>query len=224
MKQGLLKGLLIAFIAVIIGIFYSYDLGHYLTLEALQANREFIVAYYLDHQLLVLSAYVLTYFTVTAASLPGALILTLLGGAIFGPFLGTFVILSSATSGAAIAFLSGRYIFRDVIEEKYTSFFDKINDGIDKDGIYYLLFLRLVPFPFFVVNIVLGLTRVSLVMFYITTFFGMAPGTFVFANAASQLSQIDSLSGLVSGKMLLSFALLGVLALSPIIKNRFTLK
>ena len=170
MKQGLLKGLLIAFIATIIGVFYVLDLGHYLTLEALQSNREFIFSYYLDHQILVLGAYFLTYFTITAASLPGALILTLLGGAIFGPFLGTIVILFSASSGAAIAFLSGRYIFRETIESKYASFFDKINDGIDKDGIYYLLFLRLVPFPFFVVNIVLGLTRVSLVMFYITTF------------------------------------------------------
>jgi len=148
---------------------------------------------------------------ITAFSIPGAAVVTLLGAALFG-FWNSLLLVSFASAiGATLAFLSSRYLLRDWIQTKFGDKLATINKGVEKDGAFYLFSLRLIPvFPFFLINLLMGLTPMSVSRYYITSQIGMLPGTAVFLNAGTQLAEIDSLSGIVSPSVLLSFALLGV--------------
>ena len=160
-----------------------------------------------------------------AVSLPGAAILTLAGGFLFGSVLGTVFVNLGATTGATLAFLAARYLLRDWVESKFGHRIAPIQEGFSKNAFSYLMTLRLIPlFPFFIVNLVSGLTRVSLATYVAATAIGIIPGSFVFAYAGRQLGMINSLREIASPNVLLAFTLLGLLALVPIIYRKFTEK
>ena len=178
----------------VIALFFTLDLGRFLTLDALKANRQALVAWQQAHPIPAVLGFMAVYIVQTALSLPGAAILSLAAGALFGPLLGTVYANVAATIGATLAFLVCRY----------------------------LLFLRLVPlFPFFLVNLAAGLTRLPLRTFFLATMLGIVPGGFVYVNAGASLATIDSLAGIVSPRVLGSFALLGLFALAPALYQRW---
>lgn len=151
------------------------------------------------------------YISATAASIPGALVLTLLGGAIFGFFLGTAVVAISATIGATIAFLLSRYLFNDLVRQRMGERLTKIRESFSKEGAMYLFSMRLVPvFPFFVINLLMGLTSIKTSTYAFASLIGMLPGTMAFINAGTQLSKLQSLKGLLSPAIIASFLLLAV--------------
>lgn len=207
MKQLLILALLIAAIAA----FFFFDLGQWLTLEQLKAQQSALESFRANNPLLVAAVYMLLYIVVTALSLPGATIMTLSGGAIFGLYLGTALALVSATIGATLAFLIARYLVGNWVQTRFADRIHAINQGIEKDGAFYLFSLRLVPiFPFFVINVVMALTPLKTWTFFWVSLIGMLAGASVYANAGTQLAQLESLSGIASPSLLLSFALLGV--------------
>src|SRR5262249_37441880 len=147
-------------------------------------------------------------------SLPVATIVSLLGGALFGRWLGTAVVLLAATLGATLAFLSSRYLLRGFVERRFGGRVEALNRGLDREGAYYLFFLRLVPvFPFFLINLGMGLTRFSTWTFFWVSLLGMLPGTFIYVNAGTALATIQSPAGILSPTVLISFALLGLFPL-----------
>jgi uncharacterized membrane protein YdjX (TVP38/TMEM64 family) len=169
--------------------------------------------------------FVLVYIVQTAFSLPGGAILTLAGGFLFGSLLGTIYVNIGATSGATLAFLAARYLLRDWVEHKFGDRLEPIQAGFAKNAFSYLMTLRLIPaFPFFLVNMVSGLTRVNLGTYVIATAVGIIPGSFVFAYAGRQLGTINSLGEIASPPVLLAFTLLGVLALLPTLYKKFFAK
>lgn len=206
-------------IAAIVGlfvVFYMLGFNKYLSLEALQTNREALNTLYHEHRVAFTGAFMLIYIISAAISLPGATILTLTGGFIFGPLPGSGIVIVSATIGASLAFLVARFILRNILEKKYERNLKKFNEGIAKNAWSYLLFLRLVPpFPFFLINIVMGLTRVPLRTFALVSFIGMYPGTFVYTLAGGQLATIHSVKDIASPRLIGAFTLLGCFALIP---------
>lgn len=197
-------------------LFFYLDLGRFLTLESLKANRQLLLAFYADHTLLMVAAFMAIYIIQTALALPGAVILSLSAGAIFGPLLGTTYAVTAASIGATLSFLITRYLLREAVLNRFGSKLETINKELEERGINYLLFLRLVPvFPFFLINLAAGLTRLPLRTFVLGTFFGIIPGGFVFVNAGASLATINSLSDIASPRVLGSFALLGLFALIP---------
>ena len=208
MKKIILLGLL----GVIVLIFFHFDLEQYLTLEYVKSQQQIIDQYYAENRVLTLVGFFLLYVVITGASLPGAAVLTLTGGAIFGLATGLILVSFASTIGASIAFLVSRYLFRDAVQTRFGNSLKAINDGIDKDGPFYLFALRLVPaFPFFVINLVMGLTSLRLWTFFWVSQLGMFAGTVVYVNAGTRLAQIESASGIFSGEILLSFLLLAML-------------
>lgn len=212
-------------IAAIVGlfvVFYMLGFNKYLSLEALQANREALNIFYHEHRVVFTGAFMLVYIISAAISLPGATILTLTGGFIFGPLIGSGIVIVSATIGASLAFLVARFILRNTLEKKYEHNLKKFNEGITKNAWSYLLFLRLVPlFPFFLINIVMGLTRVPLRVFTLVSFIGMYPGTFVYTLAGGQLATINSVKDIASPRLIGAFTLLGCFALISGIYKKF---
>ena len=216
------KLLIIIAIVGLFVVFYKLGFNKYLSLEALQANKEALNTFYHEHQLVFTGVFMLIYIISAAISLPGATVLTLTGGFIFGPLLGSGIVIVSATIGASLAFLVARFILRNTLEKKYAHNLKKFNDGITKNAWSYLLFLRLVPlFPFFLINIVMGLTRVPLRVFTLVSLVGMYPGTFVYALAGGQLAVIHSVKDIASPRLIGAFTLLGCFALIPGIYKRF---
>ncbi len=216
-------------IAAILGLaicaFFYFDLDHYLTLDALKANRDRLRAFADANFALSAVIFILTYCAVTALSLPGAAILTLAGGFLFGSLWGTLFVNIGATSGAALAFLAARYLLRDWVERKFGNKLGPIQEGFSKNAFSYLMTLRLIPlFPFFLVNMVSGLTRVSVGSYVAATAIGIIPGSFVFAYAGQQLGSINSLKEIASPNVLLAFTLLGLLAMVPILYRKFANK
>jgi len=208
------RKLFVVVIIALIAAFFIFDLGRFFSLEYLKSQQAALGALYDDRPLMVIAAFFLIYIAVTALSLPGAAILTLAAGAQFGLLLGTVIASFASTIGATLAFLVSRYLLRDTIENRFGDKIKTFNSNIEKDGALYLFTLRLVPvFPFFLVNLVMGLTRLKTHLFYIVSQIGMLAGTLVFVNAGTQLAQIDSLSGILSPGLLFSFALLGVFPL-----------
>jgi uncharacterized membrane protein YdjX (TVP38/TMEM64 family) len=219
------KLLFITVIFILISAIFYFDLTSYLSLNTLKEQRDIIGLYYSSYPLLFISIFMTIYTLATALSLPGAIILTLSGGALFGPFTGTVIVLISATIGASFAFLSARFLFRESLEKTFKSNLEKFNKGLNSGAFSYILFLRLVPlFPFFLVNLVLGLTRVPIRTYIIASFLGMLPGTFVFANAGSQLSNINSIGEILSGNVIVAFCLLGLFSLIPAVHKKLTKK
>ncbi|GAB1724782.1 MAG: TVP38/TMEM64 family protein [Nitrospira sp. CR1.1] len=216
----LLLGILVA--CAVAGFVY-FDLGRYLSLEALKANRDQLLAFTEANYSTAVAMYVLAYCTVVGLSLPGGAIMTLAGGFLFGSMLGTLYVNVGATVGATLAFLVARYLLRDWVEQQFGSRLGAIQDGFARNAFSYLLTLRLIPlFPFFLVNMVSGLTRVNVGTYVAATSLGIIPGSFVFAYAGRQLGTINSLKEIVSPNVLTAFTLLGLLALVPILYKRFT--
>jgi uncharacterized membrane protein YdjX (TVP38/TMEM64 family) len=203
--------------ALLIGLFFYFDLGKYLTLSSLKANRDVLVAYYERHRFITVAFFIMVYIIQTVLSLPGAAVLSLAAGAIFGAVTGTIYVNIGATAGATLAFLVARYLFHDAIQNKFGARLEKINRELEKAGLNYLLFLRLVPvFPFFLINLGAGLTGIPLRTFFFGTMIGIIPGTFVYCNAGASLASINSMSEIASFRVLGSFALLGLFALIPV--------
>lgn len=202
-------------------LFFYFDLKSYLTLSALKENRLQLLDYYAAHKLIMVAGFMAIYIVQTALSLPGAAILSLAAGAIFGSIMGTVYANIAATIGATLAFLVTRYLLRDVVLNKFGSKLEGMNRELEERGFSYLLFLRLVPlFPFFLINLAAGLTRLPLRTFFLGTMLGIIPGGFVYVNAGASLATIDSLAGIASPRVLGSFALLGLFALVPVLYNK----
>ena len=212
MNKG--KIAVIAVIVVAIVAFVWLDLGRFLDLEHLKSRQADIDAFYREHPLMVLGAYFVAYVAVTGLSLPGAAIMTLAGGAVFGLLWGTVVVSFASTLGATVAFIVSRYILRDGIQRRYGDRLKTINAGVERDGGFYLFTMRLVPaFPFFIINLVMGLTPMRTITFALVSQLGMLPGTIVYVNAGTQLGRIESLQGILSPALIGSFVLLGVFPL-----------
>ena len=208
------KLLLIGALVVLIAAFFVFDLGRFLSLSYIKSRQLEFAALYADHPLLVIGAYFVGYVAVTALSLPGAAIMTLAGGAIFGLWIGTLVVSFASTLGATLAFLSSRYVLRDSVKQRFGNRLADIDKGVAKDGAFYLFTLRLVPLvPFFVVNLVMGLTAMRVAVFAGVSQLGMLAGTGVYVNAGTQLAKITSLGGILSPGLLGSFVLLGLFPL-----------
>lgn len=201
-------------IGVAIFLYRYFKLNEYLSLESLKLHQEALNLYYAENSLLVIFSFAALYILSVAFSFPGASILTLAAGAIFGFKVGLVIVSFSSTVGATFAFLASRYFFKDFVEAKFKNKFESINAGIKKEGIFYLFSLRLLPvFPFFLVNLLMGLTEIKTLTFFWVSMLGMLPGSMVYVNAGTEISKIDSLKGILSPSMMISLLLLGILPL-----------
>jgi pyruvate/2-oxoglutarate dehydrogenase complex dihydrolipoamide dehydrogenase (E3) component/uncharacterized membrane protein YdjX (TVP38/TMEM64 family) len=206
--------LLLLLIALAIGAFFVFDLGAYLTLANLKARQSELAAFVEANPVAAIAAFFLLYVAVAALSLPGAAILTLAAGAIFGLWEGTLIVSFASTIGASLAFLSSRYLLRDWVKARFGGRIDAIDRGIARDGAFYLLTLRLIPaFPFFLVNLAMGVTTMRLLTFALVSQVGMLPGTIVYVNAGTQLAGIASTKDIFSPALIGSFVLLGLFPL-----------
>lgn len=221
-RKGAFGKVLIALvIGVAVGAFFWFDLDAYLTLETVKGNRDRLLALVDEHRVAAVAGFVASYAMVTGLSLPGATILTLVGGFLFGSLFGTVFVNVGATAGATLAFLTARYLLREWVEQKFGQKLGPLQEGFAKNAFSYLVTLRLVPlFPFFLVNLVSGLTRVRLGTYVLATSVGIIPGSFVYAYAGRQLGSINSLSEIASPGVIVAFALLGLLALVPMLYRR----
>jgi len=204
----------IALLGVIAAAFFSFfyfDLNSYLTLEGMKGSLDTFKSQIADNPVLSIGVFFAIYVAVTALSLPGAAILTLAAGALFGLVQGLVIVSFASSVGATLAFLVSRFILRDTVRNKFKEKLKKIDEGVEKQGAFYLFTLRLVPvFPFFLINLLMGLTSLKTWTFYWVSQIGMLAGTAVYVNAGTQLAQIDSLSGIVSPGLIFSFVLLGI--------------
>lgn len=208
------RKLLIVVLIALVAAFFLFDIGRFFSLDYLKSEQAALNALYASKPLLVIAVFFFGYIAVTALSLPGAAILTLAAGAQFGLLVGTILVSFASSIGATLAFLVSRFLLRDTIESRFGDKLQTFNQNIEKDGAFYLFTVRLVPvFPFFLVNLVMGLTRLKTGVFYIVSQIGMLAGTLVFVNAGTQLARIDSLSGILSPGLIFSFALLGIFPL-----------
>ncbi|QOV30838.1 TVP38/TMEM64 family protein [Vibrio diabolicus] len=205
------KKLILGLILVAIIIFLGVNFSQYLTLENAKAQQEALTTYIDQNFVFSAAIYFVAYIAITAFSIPGATVVTLLGAALFGFWTSLLLVSFASTMGATLAFLSSRYLLRDWVQNKFGNKLIAINQGVEKDGAFYLFSLRLIPvFPFFLINLLMGLTPMSVGRFYLTSQVGMLPGTAVYLNAGTQLATIESLSGIISPAVLASFALLGL--------------
>ena len=206
--------LLTATFSIVVALFFAFDLQQYLTLEYLKSSKSLFISYYEQNPMLVLGSYFLSYVVMTAFSLPGAVWMTLGGGAFFGLLTGTFVVSFASTIGATLAMLISRFLLRDWVQGRFKQQMKTINSGIQKDGGFYLFTLRLLPVvPFFVINMVMGLTPLRTSTFYWVSQLGMLPGTLVYINAGSELAKIEALGDILSPTLIGSFVLLGIFPL-----------
>ncbi|MCG6220035.1 MULTISPECIES: TVP38/TMEM64 family protein [Vibrio] len=205
------KKLILGLILVAIIIFLGVNFSQHLTLENAKAQQEALTTYIDQNFVFSAAIYFFAYIAITAFSIPGAAVVTLLGAALFGFWTSLLLVSFASTMGATLAFLSSRYLLRDWVQNKFGNKLIAINQGVEKDGAFYLFSLRLIPvFPFFLINLLMGLTPMSVGRFYLTSQVGMLPGTAVYLNAGTQLATIESLSGIISPAVLASFALLGL--------------
>jgi pyruvate/2-oxoglutarate dehydrogenase complex dihydrolipoamide dehydrogenase (E3) component/uncharacterized membrane protein YdjX (TVP38/TMEM64 family) len=207
----------IAIIAVVVA-FFAFDLGRYLSLDYIKSQQAAISAAYQANPWQTAAIYFAIYVAVTALSLPGAAIMTLVGGALFGLVTGVVLVSFASTIGATLAFLVARFVLRDSFQARFGDKLKSFNDGVAKEGAFYLFTLRLVPaFPFFVINVVMGLTTMKAWTFFWVSQLGMLAGTIVYVNAGTQLAQLTSLKGILSPGIIGAFVLLG---LFPIIAKK----
>lgn len=208
------KLFLILAILAIMAVFIGFDGHKLLTLENLRANQSALAQWIDTNLLLAVAGFVGIYVLVTALSLPGAVIMTLAGGAFFGNLYGLLAVSVASTMGASLAFLVARFLLRDTLRKRYRETVAKMDRGVEKDGAFYLATLRLVPvFPFFLINLAMGLSAMKLRTYALVSWVAMLPGTFIYVNAGTQLGQIQSTGDIVSVDLLLSFALLGIFPL-----------
>ncbi|MFT4808246.1 MAG: pyruvate/2-oxoglutarate dehydrogenase complex dihydrolipoamide dehydrogenase (E3) component [Paraglaciecola sp.] len=205
------RGILLVIIVMLIAAFFMFDVGQYLTLESLKAHQQDLAEYIKSNWLQAFIVYFVLYVTATALSLPGAIILTLGAGALFGLGFGLLLASFASTIGATLAFLVSRFLLRDWVKLTFSERIKAIDKGVERDGPFYLLSLRLVPiFPFFVINLVMGVTSIKTVTYYLVSQVGMLIGTAVYVNAGTQLAEIEAVSDIVSRDLILSFVLLGI--------------
>ncbi|EGQ8443527.1 TVP38/TMEM64 family protein [Vibrio cholerae] len=205
------KKLIIAIVLIAIAALLVTQFSQYLTLDVAKAKQAELANYIDAHLLQAALIYFVVYVLLTAFSIPGATVVTLLGAALFGFWLSLLLASFASTIGSTLAFLSSRFLLRDWVQAKFADKLQTINQGIERDGAFYLLSLRLIPiFPFFLINLVMGLTPISTWRYYWVSQLGMLPGTAVYLNAGTQLAEISSLGEIVSLPVLASFVLLGV--------------
>ncbi|MCD6580330.1 MAG: FAD-dependent oxidoreductase, partial [Desulfuromusa sp.] len=206
--------IILSVVVVMIVSFFAFDLGQYLTLDYLKSQQQAFNEYYRHNRFSTLLIYFVIYILVTGLSLPGAAVMTLAGGALFGLWTALVVVSFASSIGATLAFLVSRFLLRDWVQGKFGDKLQAINAGIEKEGAFYLFSLRLVPlFPFFAINLLMGLTPIKTSLYYLVSQVGMLAGTFVFVNAGTQIAQLESAAGILSPGLLFSFALLGIFPL-----------
>ncbi len=213
-KEHINKIIIVIVVIGLIAAFQIFNLGDYFSLSYIKESQENFQALYSENRGAVIAGYMLVYIIATSLSLPGAAVLTLGAGALFGLFVGTVVVSFASTIGATLACLVSRFILRDWIQSKFGDKLKTINEGVEKEGALYLFTVRLIPiFPFWLINMVMGLTKMPLKTFYWVSQAGMLAGTMVFVNAGKELAKIDSLSGILSPGLIFSFVLLGIFPL-----------
>jgi uncharacterized membrane protein YdjX (TVP38/TMEM64 family) len=209
--------LAVAIIGIVM-VFWIFNLGHYLTLSYVKGSLDGLKTLYAEHRFQVILVYFAIYVIAASLSLPGAVVLTIAGGALFGFLTGTLIVSFASTIGATFACFVARFFLRDWVQGKFGDRIVKINEGIEKEGAFYLFTLRLIPvFPFWIINLVMGLTKMPLRRFYWVSQLGMLAGTMVYVNAGKEIVKIESLKGVLSPRLLVSFVLLGVF---PIVVKR----
>lgn len=209
------KFFLLAGAVVVVALFVFFDLGRYLTLGYVKESQATLQALYAARPVLVLAAYMSVYIVVTALSLPGAVVLGLAGGGLFGFWVGTIAVSFASTIGATLACYVARLMLQGWVQTRFGEALITINKGMEQEGAFYLFTLRLIPVvPFFVINLAMGVTKIPLSTFYWVSQAGMLAGTMVYVNAGKELAKIDSLAGIVSPGMILSFVLLGLLPIT----------
>lgn len=205
---------LMGLILALLGSFFVFDLGQYLSLDALKAQQAALNAQVMSNPWQAAGLFFVAYVAVTALSLPGAALMTLLGGALFGLLEGFVLVSFASTLGASLAMLSSRFLLRDWVRLRFGQRLTGIDAGVEREGAFYLFALRLVPvFPFFLINLAMGLTRLPLRTYWWVSQLGMLPGTLVYVNAGRELGQLDSLAGILSPGLLGAFILLGLFPL-----------
>jgi pyruvate/2-oxoglutarate dehydrogenase complex dihydrolipoamide dehydrogenase (E3) component/uncharacterized membrane protein YdjX (TVP38/TMEM64 family) len=208
------KIIILALLVALVVAFFAFDLGRFLSLDYIKSRQAEFTALAADKPLLVGGSFFAVYVAVCALSLPGAAIMTLAAGAIFGLGWGTLIVSFASALGATLALLASRYILRDSVQSKFGARLADIDKGIEREGAFYLFTLRLVPlFPFFIINLLMGLTKMKAWTFYWVSQIGMLAGTLVYVNAGTQLAKIESLQGILSPGLIGSFVLLGVFPL-----------
>jgi uncharacterized membrane protein YdjX (TVP38/TMEM64 family) len=213
-KHTLVRWLVVTALLGAVVAFFALGLQHQLSLQALQARQHDLDAWRQAHPILLAGGFLLAYVAVTALSLPVATLLTLAAGAVFGLLEGTVLVSFASSIGATLAFLASRFVLRDSVQQRFGKRLSTINEGMQREGALYLFTLRLVPvIPFFVVNLLMGLTTLKARTFYWVSQLGMLAATVVFVNAGTQLASLQSLSGILSPRIIGSFALLGVFPL-----------
>jgi uncharacterized membrane protein YdjX (TVP38/TMEM64 family) len=212
MKPAIVNRIIIVLVIVLLIVaFRVLHLEQYLTLAYLKSSREQFALLYAQRTVLVIAGYMLIYTVATALSMPGAAILTLAGGALFGQVTGTIVVSFASTIGATLACLVSRYLLRDWVQARFGDKLQRINEGMEREGGWYLFTLRLIPvFPFFVINLLMGLTPIRLFTYYWVSQLGMLPATIVYVNAGRELGRLESLAGILSPSLIFSFVLLGL--------------
>jgi len=215
MKSKALKRLVIAAVIVVaVVLAWLFRLDQYLTLQYLRDSKEHLAALYARNPGAVIGVYAAVYVAVTALSLPGAAVMTLAAGALFGLLAGTVIVSFASTTGATLAFLVSRFLLRDWVQKTFGEKLTAVNQGVEREGGFYLFTMRLIPaFPFWLINLVMGLTRMPVVTFFWVSQIGMLPGTLVYVNAGRELSRVDSLSGILSPRLVAAFVLLGIFPL-----------
>ena len=214
MTNQIIKSFIIIFFLLSIIAGFFFDIGQYLSFETIKEQHEKLILLIESNFIFYFILFFFIYIIVTAFALPFAAIKTVLAGALFGLIPGVILTSFASSIGSTLCFLMSRFVLRDFVQNKYSKYLDKINKGIKEDGIYYLFFLRLSPiFPFFIINLVFGLTKMKTMTFYIISQIGMLIGTVVFVNAGVQLSKISSMSDILSFNLILSFILIGLVPL-----------
>ncbi len=210
-KAYVKKIIIVLVIICLIAAFKIFNLGDYLTLSYIKESQERFTILYSEHRVAVIASFMGIYILVTSLSLPGAAVMTIAAGALFGLILGTVIVSFASTIGATLACFVSRFVLRDWIQGKFGDKLKKVNEGIEKEGALYLFTVRLIPiFPFWLINLVMGLTKMPLKTFGWVSQVGMLAGTAVYVNAGKELAKIESLSGIFSLGLIFSFVLLGL--------------
>lgn len=204
----------VAVIAVIVIAFFAFDLGRFFNPDFLKQQQQNISNFYAENPWQTISIYFLVYVAMATLSLPGAVWITLIGGAIFGTLTASVIVSFASSVGATLAFLVARFLLRDWVQDRFGNRLETINQGMAKDGAFYLFTLRMIPIiPFWLINLLMGLTKIKTWVFYVVSQIGMLTATVIYVNAGSQLAKIDSLSGILSPGLLISLSLIGIFPL-----------
>lgn len=213
-KKVIQRIAIVLVVIALIVVFKVFELDRFLSLASIKSSQASFAELYARNSGMVVGIYMLVYILVTALSLPGAAVMTLLGGALFGLVVGTVVVSFASTIGATLACFVSRFILRDWVQKRFGDKLRTIHRGIENEGAFYLFTMRLIPaFPFFVINLVMGITRMPLLTFYWVSQVGMLAGTIVYVNAGRELAKIDSLGGILSPRLIMSFVILGLFPL-----------